>query len=131
MAKLIKSTRNTTKGVIASGQVGLSTDDFIKKAKEEGIEYTVTQVAKGDRGTKKVHSSVKKSKPERDNTMVEIAKMLKSQGFEVKVSKKGLSYLSEKQWLTISVTANRKKPDGLESFEIEEEEEEVEQEGEA
>lgn len=130
MAKLIKSTRNTTRGVIASGQVGLSTDDFIKKAKEEGIEYTVTQVAKGDRGTRKAHSSTKKSKPERDNTMVEIAKMLQSQGFEVKVSKKGLSYLNGKQWLTVAVTANRKKPDGLEPFEIEEEEE-TEQEGEA
>ena len=119
MAKLI--TNSKSKGVMASGQIGMSTEEFIKNAKDEGIEYKVTTIPTGKRGSTKSPTAVKKSKPERDETMNGIAKLLQDQGFEVKKGPKGLSYLNGKQWLTIAVTANRAKPGGLEDFVAEEE----------
>lgn len=114
MAKLITS----SKGVMASGRIGLTTEEFLKNAEEEGVEYKVTKIPTGQRGKTKSATSVKKSKPERDIAMNQIAKMLQDQGFEVKRGQKGLSYLNGKQWLTVSVTANRSKPGGLEDFEV-------------
>ena len=44
--------------------------------------------------------------------------MLKNKGFAVKIGQKGISYLDGTQWITIGVTANNSKPDGLTTYEF-------------